>query len=213
MSMREKCRGRLDRYEALLFTTEPEIVVRTPEREAWLDRIAERMHACSNRSHGRPREKIRAALNCMSIEIGLSQRLDVPFSMKEEIDPADPSTFKYDVEFEGDLLETKVFNDKWFSFRKSALSTFLKHAKTLDFLVAAQIVIEPHAWLVGFKIVAHAPTFESFRDDGNHKSAVGYYNHKMAGPDFCRFTDHEYFAKEELNDSRAIYKGWDFKGS
>jgi hypothetical protein len=197
MMNKEQCRQRLDRYEQLLFTTEPERVARTPELLGWLDRVATNMFECPARNRGRDWDQIRQGLECMAIEVALSQRLGVPFSPRDDIDPSDAESFYYDVLFEGDKLETKVHKEKWFTYPKLALATFKKHAEKVDFLVTANLLVLPDEWRVGFRLVAQAYSFHMFLRDGNWRSERQWYNHVVAADyGVCRYNAIEYFAGE-----------------
>ncbi len=206
--MRDQVRARLDEYEHLLFTQRPEFVARTPEREAWLDRVASNMYECARRSRGRDLEQIRAGVDCMAIEVALAQRLGVPYEMKDDIDPSDQDTFAYDVVYEGEKIETKIHNTRWFSMSDRALNTFRRHCKDINFLVTANILIERDEWIVGFKLVAHAPTFFSFWTQGHYKKK--FYDSYDAAPDFCRENKREYFTQQMIEASQAIYNGYEY---
>lgn len=206
--MRERCRARLDEYERLLFTPEPERLVRDAVLDGWLDAVAENMYGCERRSRGRDLDKIRASVECMAIEVALAQRLGVPYDLKADIDPALPSSFYYDLEYEGDKLETKIHQFKWFSLPSSSMRTFKKHAREIDFLVSAQLTIEESGWYVGFKLVAHAPSFGDFCQIDKWNSEREWYDHLAAGRDMCRYNGIEYFTEAQLMDSKAAYKGW-----
>ncbi len=198
MGIREQISEGLDKLSGLLFTPEPHSVLRTDYLEDWLDRVSENIASCPKRGRGRTREQVRQSTSAMAIEVALHEALGLPFVFKDDIDHRDESTFMFDAEWRGQLIETKRHSFGWFSFHEGTLRTFRRRAEKLDWFVTARMVEDELQYRVGFKIVAASKYIGDCWMPPQMGSKCSFDQYKAQRQGVAVINPEDYFTEDEL---------------
>lgn len=135
--------------------------------------------------HKRTYEKVYEDCENIVIEFALAWALKGKRNEKE-FNHLDPNTYFYDVTAFSNIANRDILFEckRWkrqggdfFSYPTKKLKTLIKHAEKLDFVVAAKLYPYDDHYIIEFKQIMDAPTFNLFLQKSKHNNWESWYNH------------------------------------
>lgn len=156
-----------------------------------IDKMAKPIYEYQLKNGGtRTYEKVFEHCEFVAIEYALAWALKGRRN-PHEFDPKVAETYYWDVEttsaktgqnIKFECKRWKREGGGFFSYAKTGLKTFLKHADKIDYVVTAKVFPDEKSYRVQFMRIMHAPSFEHHLAPSKYNDWEVYYNHFGSNP-------------------------------